>query len=206
MTMGGVFLLLMLTCPEQPPASQQAPGDARDERAAAVEDYERAATAGSAAAMTALGVIHETRKDYVRAFEWYSRAAQARDAHAIYRLGILYLEGLAGASDRGSALELIEQAARLDHAAAQHYLGLLYFQGERVPKSYVRSYAWLNIAAPKGAWYARTRAVVEKHLSREQLAEAQKLSIEWADRFKAERGEALGAAGSGGAGRLTRRP
>ena len=167
-------------------AYQHGLGVERDERAA-IAWYEKAAAAGSAHAMSEAGVLFELRRDYARAFEWYSRAASARNAHALFRLGIMYQEGWNVAVDPARGLQLIEQAARLDSSAAQHYLGLLYFQGTRVPKSYVRSYAWLNLAAPKGAQYARTREIVEKHLSAEQLAEAQKLSIEWTDKLSADR-------------------
>jgi hypothetical protein len=154
---------------------------------AAIGWFEKAAAAGSAQAMSAIGIIFEQRNDYTRAFDWYSRAAQARDAHAIYRLGIMYQEGWNVSRDRARAVQLIEEAAWLDSSEAQHYLGLLYYKGEVVPKSYTRSYAWLNVAAPKGARFLRTRDLVEKHLNAEQLAEAQKLSLEWADRLKAVR-------------------
>ena len=117
------------------------------------------------------------------------KAAGAGDAHAVYRLGIMHQEGLNVPRDPVKGLQLIEKAAWLDSTAAQHYLGLLYFQGTRVPKSYVRSYAWLNLAAPKGAQYVRTRGLVEKHLTPEQLAEAQKLSMEWTDRLSADRSD-----------------
>jgi TPR repeat protein len=208
MTTGGVLLLLMLSCPVDQAIPfceallQAERGDvdaqqyvamaylhglgvAPDERAA-LGWYEKAASAGSAYAMSELGVLFELRRDYARAFEWYSRAARGRNAHALFRLGIMYQEGWHVASDPIKGLQLIEESARLNSSAAQHYLGLLYFQGTRVPKSYVRSYAWLNLAAPKGAQYARTRELVEKHLSPEQLAEAQKLSIEWSHSNEAQ--------------------
>jgi hypothetical protein len=213
MTTAGVFVILMLASPVTCPIEQSLPfcdalqraergdldaqhyvamayqhglGVELDERAA-IDWYQKAASAGSAHAMSEIGVLFELRRDYARAFEWYSRAARARNAHALFRLGVMHQEGWNVASDPVKALQLIEEAARLDSSAAQHYLGLLYFQGTRVPKSYVRSYAWLNMAAPKGAQYARTRELVEKHLSPEQLAEAQRLSIEWTDKLHADK-------------------
>ena len=209
MMAGGLFLFLMLTCPVEQAipfcdalqkaergdvdaqqyvamAYQHGLGVEPDERAAIVW-YEKAAAAGSARAMSEMGVLFELRQDYARAFDWYSKAARGRDAHALYRLGIMYQEGWNVSSDPVKGLQLIEEAAWLDSSAAQHYLGLLYFQGKRVPKSYVRSYAWLNIAAPKGAQYARTRELVERQLSPEQLAEAQRLSIDWTDRLHVDK-------------------
>lgn len=167
-------------------AYQYGLGVACDEQAA-LGWFEKAAAAGSPHAMSAMGVIFEQRKDYARSFAWYSRAAEAGDAHAVYRLGIMYLEGWSVPRDKARAIRLVEQAAWLDSTEAQHYLGLLYYQGEVVPKSYTRSYAWLNVAAPKGARYVRTRDLVEKQLNAEQLAEAQKLSLEWAEKLNADR-------------------
>jgi TPR repeat protein len=209
MVMGGVFLVLMLTCPVDQAlafcdalqkaergdvdaqqyvalAYQDGLGVKQDE-CAAIEWYQKAAAAGSAPAMSAIGVMFEVRQEYAMAFEWYSRAARNRDAHAIYRLAIMYQEGLNVTRDRGKAVRLLEDAAWLDSSDAQHYLGLLYFQGERVPQSYVTSYAWLTIAAAKGARYARTRELIEKHLSPQQLAEARKLSSEWADKLATDK-------------------
>jgi TPR repeat protein len=213
----GWFLLLMLTCPADQASQSHDPavlafldnlqkaaqgdvdaqehvalayqhglGVGRDEHAA-VGWFERAAAAGSRQAMTEMGIISEQRHDYARAFDWYSRAAQARDPHAVYRLGILYQEGWTVPRDRARAIQLVEEAAWLGSSEAQHYLGLLYYMGEVVPKSYTLSYAWLNVAAPKGARYVRTRDLVEKQLNSQQLADAQKLSLEWTDKLKAAR-------------------
>ena len=149
--------------------------------------YHKAAAAGSAGAMSAIGVMHEEAKDYAGAFEWYSRAAERGYPHAVYRLGIMHQQGWHVPQDGSTAVRLLQDAAWLDSAEAQQYLGLLYFQGQLVPKNYPRSYAYLNLAAPKKPAYAKMRDLVEKQLTSEQLAEAQKLSLEWSDRVNAAR-------------------
>jgi hypothetical protein len=66
---------------------------------------------------------------------------------------------------------------------------MLYFQGQLVPKSYTRSYAWFNIASPNNPESAKLRDLLEKQLTPEQLVDAQKLSLEWADKLKALKSE-----------------
>ena len=62
----------------------------------------------------------------------------------------------------------------------------MYANGEGVPQDYVLAYMWLNLAAAQGgvSWpegYAPSyrRDVVAKSMTREQIAEAQKLAREW---------------------------
>ncbi len=151
---------------------------------AAIRWYEKAALRGSALAMNELGGLFEQRKDYARAFEWYSRASEKRHPFAVFRLGMMYEQGWQVAKDGTKAIRLFEDAAWLGSPDAQHYLGLLYFQGQLVPKNSAWSYAWLNLAASKNPAYAKARDLVEKRLTPEQLAEAQRLSIEWAEKMK----------------------
>ena len=158
-------------------------GVSRDDNAA-IRWYEKAASAGSALAMSELGGLFGLRKDYARAFEWYSRASEKRYPFAVFRLGVMYEQGWHVAKDGTKATRLFEDAAWLGSAEAQHYLGLLYFQGQLVPKSFTWSYAWLNLAASKNSTYAKARDLVEKRLTPEQLGEAQRLSTEWAEKLK----------------------
>lgn len=151
---------------------------------AAIRWYEKAASGGSALAMNELGGLFGQRKDYARAFEWYSRASKKRHPFAVFRLGVMYEQGWHVAKDGTKAIKLFEDAAWLGSPDAQHYLGLLYFQGQLVPKSFTWSYAWLNLAASKNSAYAKARDLVEKRLTPEQLAEAQRLSTEWAEKVK----------------------
>ena len=72
----------------------------KQDRAKAVEWYEKAANAGNAAAMLKLAYWAEDgkggKKDDNRAVKWYIKAAQAKSGDAMYRLGFFYSKGLMG--------------------------------------------------------------------------------------------------------------
>ena len=63
---------------------------------------------------------------------------------------------------------------------AQCSLGLLYANGEGVPKNSVEAYKWLNLAAANGYEDAiKRRSILERQMTRDQIAEAQRLSAGW---------------------------
>jgi TPR repeat protein len=54
----------------------------------------------------------------------------------------------------------------------------MYYNGQGVPPDYVMAYMWYNLAAAQGDEGAITlRSVLEKKMTPEQIAEAQRLSI-----------------------------
>jgi TPR repeat protein len=56
----------------------------------------------------------------------------------------------------------------------------MYFEGKGVPQYFVLSHMWLNLAATQGFDDADDeRDDVADEMSHEQIAEAQKLAIEW---------------------------
>ncbi len=71
----------------------------------------------------------------------------------------------------------IEEAA----AQKQYRLGLDYSSGhEGVPVDYVMAHMWLNVAAMNGNPAARRlRGEISEQMSREEVAEAQRLAREW---------------------------
>ena len=64
---------------------------------------------------------------------------------------------------------------------AQYKLGLLFSTGQDgAPIDYVTAHKWLNLAAVRGSDDARRlRAEVAGDMSKEQIAQAQKLAREW---------------------------
>jgi hypothetical protein len=49
-----------------------------------------------------------------------------------------------------------------------------------VPENFVQAYKWWSLAAARGDDNAKkNKAIVEKKMTREQIAEAQKLAAEW---------------------------
>ena len=68
---------------------------------------------------------------------------------------------------------------------AQFNLGLRYGDGLGVPKDPVRAYAWINLAAANNAPDgSKVRDAMERLLTLEQKAEAQKLSAELFEKTK----------------------
>ena len=56
----------------------------------------------------------------------------------------------------------------------------MYANGEGVPRDYVLSYMWSNLAAAQGYETAQgNKDAVEERMTREQIAETQRLSREW---------------------------
>jgi len=55
----------------------------------------------------------------------------------------------------------------------------MYSKGEGVPEDYIQAYVWLNIAAANGDVQAKEwKAEMAEKMTKEQIAEAQKLSRE----------------------------
>jgi TPR repeat protein len=108
--------------------------------------------------------------------------AEGGDAEAQINMGVLYDRGQGVPKDSGEAAAWYRKAAEQGDALGQHNLGSMYEEGEGVPKDLVIAYMWQNLAAAQGknksfADYARSD--LEKHMTPDQIAEAQKLSREW---------------------------
>ena len=56
----------------------------------------------------------------------------------------------------------------------------MYYNGHGVPEDNVEAYMWWNQAAAQGTEEAkRNKGILSKQMTKEQIAEAQKLSREW---------------------------
>ena len=56
----------------------------------------------------------------------------------------------------------------------------MYNDGYGVPEDAVLAYMWYNLAAAQGIESAQTnKDIIEQRMTREQIAEAQRLSREW---------------------------
>ncbi len=106
-------------------------------------------------------------------------AAERCDASAQFDLGIMYVTGEGVPENDVEAVRWYRAAAEQGLADAQHNLGRMYFHGEGVPQDYVFAYTWLNLAAAQGAEGAReVKEKLSLLMTNEQVAQAQKLSIE----------------------------
>ena len=84
------------------------------------------------------------------------------------------------AQDYQEAVRWYRLAAEQGFASAQSNLGVMYDHGQGVPKDYVLAHMWMNLAAAKGVKEAvEGRDLLEKSMTLDELAEAQRLAREW---------------------------
>jgi len=74
----------------------------------------------------------------------------------------------------------LKKAAEQGDADAQFNLGYMYYKGNGVVEDDVMAYLWWNLAAAQGFESAKkNKGILSERMTREQIAEAQKLSREW---------------------------
>jgi TPR repeat protein len=112
--------------------------------------------------------------------KWCRMAADEGCAPAQCSIGYHYFIALPEDKDAAEAVKWFRKAAEQGYAEAEHMLGVCYIGGEGVPKDYVEGYKWENISAASGNQLARDNLEkIEKVMTPQQIAEAQKLSREW---------------------------
>lgn len=146
---------------------------------------------GDARAQAVLGAINYAGRGVPRndaeAVRWFRLAADQGDPSAQFRLGLMYSDGDGIPQDQAEAARWYRLAADAGYAQAQYNLALLYTAGEGVAQDNVAAYMWFNLAVAQfpasdsrnRTIAAKSREVAASKLTREQLAEAQRLSREW---------------------------
>jgi TPR repeat protein len=98
--------------------------------------FAKAASQGSAAAMTAIGSMYRdakgSRRDYKAAMEWYLRAAAAKNWTAAYNIGTLYRCGWGVEEDFAQAMAWFRKGANNGHARSMFGIATLHRRGEGV--------------------------------------------------------------------------
>jgi TPR repeat protein len=149
--------------------------------AQAVTWYRKAAEQGLAEAQFYLGVFYaagkKVLKDSAQAFKWYRKAAEQGHVMAQEELGFSYAGGEGVPKDDIQAVVWFRKAAEQGSLMAQTKLGLCYEMGEGVPKDLVQAYMWFNLAAAQSLELAaERRGIIEKQMTPDQIAQAQRLS------------------------------
>ena len=156
--------------------------------ALAVKWFTRAADHGLAEAQHNLGILYSkglgVKRDYRQAATWLYKASKQGQAKAMYNLAIMYLQGMGVNKDPDKAAILLRKAAKKDHAQAQYLLGVIYSQGTRVKKSYLRGYAWLDVAEQRGIKEAKKvkLALVDK-MSPDVVTKAKALAKRYVESY-----------------------
>ena len=89
------------------------------------------------------------------------------------------------------ALKWYRMAAEQGDAKAQYNLGAMYNNGgEGVDRDYVLAHMWLNLSQVRGDEGARKyMPILVKRMTKEQIAEAQKMAREWKGKHQSVEGE-----------------
>ena len=145
---------------------------------------------GNAGAQDILGTMYfvgqGVPQDRAEAIKLYRLAAEQGNAHAQDSLGFAYLDGVEVQQDYAQAAKWYSKAADQGNIDAQFNLGTMYELGTGVPQDYVRAYMWFSlVAAPGERIYAsESRDRIARHMTAQQIAEAQKLASEWKPKSK----------------------
>jgi uncharacterized protein len=114
----------------------------------------------------------------------FTEAADTGDPDAQMRVAGLYSDGKAVPKNDVEAVRWYRLAAEQGNAQGQSQLGSAYELGQGVPQDYVLAHMWFNLAAansdPWGAkWAQDMRNLIAVQMTKEQIAEAQRLAREW---------------------------
>jgi uncharacterized protein len=147
----------------------------------AVKWVRKAAEQNDVPAQSVLGICYfkgqGVKKDYTEAVKWFRKAAEQNDVRAQNNLGFSYERGLGVAKDYVEAVKWYRKAAEQNDALAQSNLGTAYAQGLGVAKDYVEAYKWFLLAGGQGVENAKKNiALADSRLTREQIAEGQRLA------------------------------
>ncbi len=87
--------------------------------------------------------------------------------------------------DYDTAFKEFQPLAEQGEMVAQWSLGVMYERGRGVPKDSVQAYRWYTLAAGQGDDLAeKFKNFLEKSMTLDQLAEAQRLAREWTAKGK----------------------
>jgi uncharacterized protein len=118
--------------------------------------------------------------DYAVAHRLWLPLAEQGNMYLQHNLGVMYAYGNGVPRDDAAAVRWWRLAAEQGLLSSQYNLGNMYADGHGVPQNYVEAHRWTNIAASQGNEPARKiREAVADRMTREQIAEAQRLAREW---------------------------
>ena len=116
-------------------------------------------------------------------------AAERGNAEAQVSLGCKYYFGMGVERSDAEALKWFRKAAEQGHVSGQFNLGSRYEEGEGVAKDYVEAYAWYNLASVTKNIVAEYRDDLEKKMTPQQVADAQKRTKELRVMIEAKAGK-----------------
>ena len=170
----------------------------RGDYPAAVRAWEAEAAKGDADALFNLGQAHKLGKgvpqDLPKAEMLFGQAAAMGHLQASDNYGLLLFQR----GERVRSLPYIRAAADRGDPRAQYLIGIAHFNGDLVPKDWVRGYALVSLAQQQGlAQAVSALAQMDQHVPMEQRQQAVALAVELASQAAATRARQLAAADLG---------
>ena|SRR5215471_938364 len=127
--------------------------------------------------------------DYAGALRLWRPLAERDDPRSEAGIGFMYHRGLGVAVDDREAAVWLRRAAEHGQAEGQLMLGILFYYGRGVPQSFVRAYAWCELAETDGNTDATLcrDAALESMPSDADRQEAFRLVVELRQRYGPQR-------------------
>lgn len=197
---GGAALLAAVSVPGAALADVKAGVDAwaRADYPTAVREWQGPAAKGDADAQFNLAQAYKLGRgvpqDLAKAEELFGKAAAQNHPQASDNYGLLLFQR----GERAKALPYVRTAADRGDPRAQYLLGIAHFNGDGVPKDWVRAYALTSLAQQAGLTQATAAlAQMDQHIPLEQRQQAATLAGELASQADANRARQLAAADLG---------
>jgi TPR repeat protein len=170
----------------------------RGDYAAAVHEWQAPAALGDADAMFNLGQAYRLGRgvpqDTAKAEELYARAAAKGHLQAADTYGLMLFQD----GRHEAALPYLEDAVRRGDPRAEYLLGVAAFNGDAVPKDWVKAYALVTLANQHSLPQAAAAlAQMDKFIPLTQRQQAAGVAVQLERRADAARGQALAAADLG---------
>lgn len=176
----------------------------RGDYPAAIREWQGPAEKGDPDAQFNLGQAYKLGRgvpaDLRKAEELFGRAAQKGHLPASDMYGLMLFQR----GERAKALPYVRAAADRGEPRAQYLLGVAHFNGDNVPKDWVRAYALTSLAQQAGVDQARSAlAQMDKYIPLPQRQQAAALAPELAGQAQATRTRQLAAVDLGATVPLT---
>lgn len=171
----------------------------RGDFATAVKEWQAEAAKGDADAIFNLGQAYKLGKgvpqDLAKAEQLFGQAAAMGHLQAADNYGLL----LFTRGEHAKALPYIRAAADRGDPRAEYLLGIMHFNGELVPKDWVRAYALVTLADQQGLPQARPAlAQMDEYIPIEQRQQGVQLAAELGQQADDTRARQLAGADLGG--------
>ena len=121
-------------------------------------------------------------------FEHTKRLAKDRYSSVLLKFGVMYYKGEGVPQDYKEAAKRFSKSAEQGEDKAQYNLGMFYYLGQGVIEDYINAYAWISVAKANGYTKAvKQLDLIRETMSKDQIAEGQKLAREIYNRIEANR-------------------